>query len=185
MKIVSCILLALTWTSVFGQEVPPLPYIDWGACPFECYTYGEWEVIRPVDAYSERSVTSKITLHLKKGQRVNGITGVVVTTQSGVVRILSPIKIGYSHNDKSEDQEPKLSLKAGDIVYTLEYLGEGNQLIWYQGNIYWDDQLYSRYDSVSTESSPKTEWWVKIKDYKGHTGWTKETKAFAHKDACE
>ena len=34
------LLLALTQTPHSGA--PPMPYIDQGACPFECCTYRDW-----------------------------------------------------------------------------------------------------------------------------------------------
>ena len=121
--------------------------------------------------------------------RVQGVTGVVVTVNYGVTKILKPVKVGY----KKSGTSPELSLIAGDTIYTLHYLGEGYDLFWYRGQTY-SDQIAVPEDSIGhapysdivmAESRPKYEWWVKVKDSHGQMGWTDEATSFAHMDACE
>ncbi len=172
-----------------GQEKPPLPYYDWGACPFECCTYREWEAVKPVTAFKTRSARSSAAFQIKKGQRVQGVTGVVVTTKYGITRILKPVQIGYTSPGKS----PELSLSPGDVVYTLHYQGEASDLFWYHGKTYsdqisvpenaWGNVPY--HEVLRVESRPKYAWWVKVKNRQGMVGWSKETEAFAHMDSCE
>jgi hypothetical protein len=176
-------------STAIAQEKPPLPYYDWGACPFECCTYRTWEAVRPVIARKSRSRRSAAVFHIKRGEQVQGITGVVITSQYGVTEILKPLQIGYTKTSKS----PELSLRAGDIIYTLHYLGEAYDLFWYHGKTYsdeisvpenaWGKVPYS--DALRVKSRPKTDWWVKMKNHKGEVGWSNEVDAFAHMDACE
>ncbi len=58
---------------------PPLPYLDWGACPFECCTYREWRTVKAVTVLQERRRKSSVSFLLKPGDRVVALTGVVVT----------------------------------------------------------------------------------------------------------
>jgi hypothetical protein len=193
MKIlITTIIIALSTSLAAAQNVsdkPTLPYYDWGACPFECCTYKEWTATRNLNTYKRRSKKSLVSFRVKKGQSVRGLTGVVITTKYGITKIIKPIQIGYTPDSKS----PELSLQPGEVVYTLHYQGEAYDLFWYKGKAY-SDQISLPKDAWGTPpnsqalqiiSRPKYEWWAIIQDKDGNIGWTKETDAFAHIDACE
>ncbi len=184
------ILLSANLTAAeISTDKPTIPFFDWGACPFECCTYKEWTAKRDVNIYKDRSGKSEISFRVKSGQSVRGLTGVVITTAYGITKISKPLQIGYTADSKT----PQLSLKAGDIVYTLHYEGEGNDVFWYKGKTYSDqiaipDNAWGappNSETVKIISRPQTEWWAQVQDKDGNLGWTKETDAFAHIDACE
>lgn len=183
------LLLAGVCQVSYGQKLPPLPYMDWGACPFECCTYRGWEATREVKIYTSRKEGSKISFVLAKGELAIGVTGVVLTKSYGITKILKPVKIGYTPVSTA----PELSLKAGDFVYTLHYAGEASDFFWYRGSVYTDQILVPEIamgsspneQSIEIVSRPDYEWWVKVQNKAGRVGWTKETKVFAHMDACE
>jgi hypothetical protein len=62
------ILLLVPNFTVAGEQntKPRLPYLDWGACPFECCTYREWVAIAPIDVYKSRDEKSNVVFKLKK-----------------------------------------------------------------------------------------------------------------------
>ncbi len=191
-KIISIIVILLSAnlaTAEIDADKPTIPYFDWGACPFECCTYKEWTAQRDVNIYKDRSEKSQISFRVKNGQSVRGLTGVVITTAYGMTKIIKPLQFGYTADSKS----PLLSLKPGDVVYTLHYEGEGSDVFWYKGKTYSDqiavpDNAWGtppNSQAVKVLSRPKTEWWAQVQDMDGHVGWTKETDAFAHIDACE
>lgn len=185
---ISIALLFSCWQAR-AQEKPPLPFTDVGSCPFECCTYGDWSATKAAYVHQRASVYSPITFQIAQGQTVHAITGVVVTTQYGITKVLKPLRIGYKHGGKS----PELSLKAGDVLYTLHYSGEANDLFWYDGKTYTDqiDVPAGAFGSppnastVQVLSRPKYEWWVKVRDAKNRIGWTKDTQSFSGADACE
>src|SRR2546423_13519712 len=105
-----------------AQDIkPPLPYLDRGACPFECCTYRRWTVEADTFIYKERSIKSDIAFQVKKGQHVTGVTGIVVTLKPGKVVVKKA---------QTLDQDRKVRLKPGDIFYLLHYEGEGYSKIW-------------------------------------------------------
>jgi hypothetical protein len=169
--------LLLVSAAVGAQDKPPIPFEDVGACPFECCTYREWETTAPVVFYKERSEKSAVSYQAKAKEKVVGVTGVVVTRKYGVTKIIAPISLG-SNNE--------LSLKPGDLLYTLRYAGEGYDIFWYKGKTY-SDQISD--DSLSyawkIQSRPKYDWWVQVRNKGNIVGWTKNTRVFAHMDACE
>ena len=191
-KLITAIIIVLSTSLAAAQDdsdKPTLPYYDWGACPFECCTYKEWTATRNLNTYKRRSEKTPVSFHVKKGQSVRGLTGVVITTKYGITKIIKPIQIGYTHDSKS----PELSLQPGEVVYTLHYQGEAYDLFWYKGKAY-SDQISLPKEAWGTPpnsqalqiiSQPKYEWWAIIQDKDGNIGWTKETDAFAHIDACE
>jgi hypothetical protein len=171
--------LLFTWP-VKAQERPPLPYYDWGACPFECCTYREWETVRPIVFYKSRSKKSPEAFRVGKSTKVKALTGVVITKKYGVTKVLKPMTVTESENKNSGI----VPIKPGDIFYTLHYLGEDYDLFWFHGKVY-GAQISSPNDSILIESRPDVDWWAKIANPKGQTGWTNELGAFDHVDACE
>jgi hypothetical protein len=180
LALAGCLMTAATASP---PETPPIPYYDWGACPFECCTYREWEAEKSVTAHSERSEASARAFSVAKGEKIRAVTGVVVTTRPGIVRIRSAGKYGYS---KTGAPEPQLSLQPGETIYTLHYEGEGSYLFWYEGKTY-SDGIGEGDDNgpFDVVSQPEYVWWAKLKNTAGKVGWTKDIDAFAHVDRCE
>lgn len=170
------------------QNGPHLPYLDWGACPFECCTYREWVAEAPITVFTKRDENSEVAFRLKKDEHVQAITGVVVTRKFGVTEILKPLELGFLPGG----QKPMLSLKPTDIVYTLHYAGEGNDVFWYKGKTYMGeisvpDDAWGKApnsDTVKVHSRPVYDWWAKIRNRAGQTGWTRKTDKFRNQDAC-
>jgi hypothetical protein len=181
--IAALVLSASLALPVYGAppETPPLPFEDWGACPFECCTYQDWEAITSVSAYGSRSEKSAVVFRVTKGETVRATSGVVVTTSYGKSKVLKNLELPYG----KPDQPARLSLQAGDVVYTLHYVGEGVYLFWYKGKTYSDDVVFPDDDDLEIVSRPTSVWWVKIRDGGGKVGWTKHADAFKHVDRCE
>jgi hypothetical protein len=153
----------------FSQTLQ-LPYNDVGACPFECCTYREWVANKDTVIYKEMREGSPIAFRIKRGVTVTGITGVVITTKAGQVKAL--------RNTKLE----RISVKAGDILYTLTYLGEGYYKVWYKGEM--TTESFYEEPGMKVLSEPESIWWVKIKNRRGQVGWTKLPENFNNMDAC-
>jgi hypothetical protein len=85
------------WVASLAQEQtpnePPVPYEDIGACPFECCVYREWIANAAVTVLRERRMGSEAAFTLNKGDRVQAITGVVVTRQPGRVRFRTAVDL--------------------------------------------------------------------------------------------
>jgi hypothetical protein len=173
-----------------ANEIPKLPYYDYDACPFECCVYGNWKLNKDVTAFKNPTAKSPITFTIKKGEEVIAITGFVVTYKVGVTKVLKPIKMGYQEN--GNNNEEKLNLKPGEVIYTLHYAGEGYDLFWYKGKTYSDQISGDKLDpnpppahlSLQIISRPKADWWVKVKNHKGKIGWIKNPPYFEGSDSC-
>lgn len=158
-------------SAAFGQNSRPrIPFVDKGACPFECCTYRDWTVDKPTKVRSAMSDCAPVAFSLKAGERVKGLTGVVVTTQPGEVRVLKRTKIG------------RYTANPGDTLYLLTYIGEGFHKVWFKGQIT-EEETYdeSIFKQVSEE---KSVWWVKVRNSKGQIGWSREPDNFGNKDQC-
>lgn len=173
---------------VVAQEKPTLPHLDWGSCPFECCTYREWIATAPIKVFKSRDKNSAIAFQLHAGEKALALTGVIVTHKLGVTEITKPIEVGYL----PKGRKPMLSLKPKDVVYTLHYAGEGNDVFWYNGKTYQDQIAVpdnAMGDAPNSEtfkvlSRPEYDWWAKVRNNYGQTGWTRETKKFENQDAC-
>ncbi|WP_321149052.1 hypothetical protein [Aeromonas jandaei] len=176
-------LLLLISLYVAGASAAPkleLPYYDWGRCPFEGCTYQTWLTKQEIIARASPSPAAKVLFKVPRGQQVQGLTGVVITEKTGRINILKPITLGY--NDKNEG--PLLPMHAGEQLEIIGWVGEGAGLFWYQGKTYTLDYDHTRTE-IEYGSGPKTHWWVKIRDKKGHEGWVLESDNFAHMDRFE
>ena len=164
------LIFAASAINISAQSLPKLPFSDRGACPFECCTYRTWVARRSLPLRREMRQTSPIVFRIKRGESVEGLTGVVITAKAGVVEVLRDTKFG------------SLNLRRGSRLYTLTYLGEGFYKVWYRGKFYEEDVLGNRDFKIVSE--PKSVWWVKIKNKKGRTGWTDMSDSFDNQDAC-
>ena len=146
---------------------PALPHFDWNACPFEGCTYRQWtahEVVPVYDTWKERRHE---IARLAVGEKVNAITGVVITYRPGVIRL--------------DEDAPDASLKRGDLIMTYTYHGEGDTEACFKGKYYRffdihfsksEDGFCGRQHCEGTYVDPgKKVWWAKVKLKSGRTGW--------------
>lgn len=163
----SILFLLLTLTSHINSSdtdrKPPIPFIDVGACPFECCTYRQWTVVKRVAVF-DRPKGEKLVETLYNGDIVRGLTGEVISV---------PVSM------KADRDVPDTPIKKGDTFYVLHYDGEGYWKVWLDGKITFV------HESVMDFPKPKAEWWVKIKDSHGTVGWALSKSNFAHQDVCE
>jgi hypothetical protein len=165
------ILAGIFATATLGQNSrPPIPFVDKGACPFECCTYRDWTVDKPTAVRSTMSDRSRIAFRLRKGEKVRGVTGIVVTSQPGEMRVLKRTKIG------------RFIAKPGDRLYLLTYIGEGFHRVWFKGKISEEET----YDETKFRQirAPRSVWWVKVRNARGQIGWSREPDNFGNKDQC-
>ena len=118
------------------------------------------------------SDSAPIGFWLKAGEKVHGMTGVVITTQPGIARALKTGLLG----------EAQIPIKKGDEFYVLTNLGEGFTKVWFKGRIF-----VAEPDNNSTTAfirQPKSIWWVKIKNRAGRIGWSRQPENFGNVDQC-
>jgi hypothetical protein len=155
-------------------ETPALPYVDWGACPYEGCVYDDWIASSEVQIHHNRFENSPVEFTVGLGETVRAETGVVVTSRYGESRIHRPLDLPWRRKDTSGT----LSLRPGDVLYTLHYQGEGVYLFWFKGQTYGGEIFFPDDDDVDVLSRPVCEWWVKIRNRSGRVGWTKQGNAF-------
>jgi pentatricopeptide repeat protein len=168
-----------------GTDLPPKIYRSLGACPFECCTYRKWKTEKPVRV-QESIQSPAIVAEVPAGADVTGVTGEVH---------VEPEPYAVLENNGV--------LKAGDVVFFLDYEGEGYVSYWYKGKIKpdlgLDDGLTSYTDDECLPGRQKgacslrkmrpgkkflTEWWVKIRSSDGKEGWVLNTGQFSNVDRC-
>jgi hypothetical protein len=159
--------------SVAGDAAAPLPHVDEGACPFECCTYRTWTVETATSLHAKRDRGSAIAFSLQPGDSAAAVTGAVITTEPGLVTVLQDTLLATQAPHQAH---------AGDVLQTLHYRGEGEWLVWLDGNA----RTVSDIDGPGfrTEREPSVEWWVQIRSAAGKLGWTDQPENFGNKDAC-
>jgi hypothetical protein len=170
----------------YAQALPPIPYEDSGACPFECCVYKEWTVNEETALHEYRSNDSPVVFTVKPNEKVQGVTGVVVTTTPGEVRIDRPMTIEF-YSDRNSDPPQTILVQPGDIIYLLTYHGEGYFTAWFKGQVMNVD-VWGLEEADSNirlnRRHGKSIWWVKIKNRQGQIGWTDQSDHFGNQYGC-
>jgi hypothetical protein len=167
------------------NELPPLNYRDEGQCPFEGCIYGDWVVEKPTVIYKDIN-SVETYFGVRPGDNIKAITGVVITKTLGRVEALKDVTLTGENNEKVE-------VRAGDVLYPLNYEGEGIWKIWYKGKMVYEglDEPKTRINPQYTKENllglktiklPVYEWWVKIQNSEGLEGWTQDTENFGNND---
>lgn len=185
MLVASCrtallLLCAGILSSVFCQAVqqgaaaskampePTLPFYDWKACPFEGCVYRQWTARKPVAVYDTWKAKRRPVARISVGDRVIGLTGVVITYKPGIVRM--------------ERDLPSQGLRRGDTILTYAYRGEGSSAVWFKGRYYpWFDISFAKWPdgtgcggahcAATYIDLGKKVWWAEVKLKSGQTGW--------------
>jgi hypothetical protein len=165
----------------------PTKYVDEGACPFECCTYREWTVKTPTTLLTTPDEQSKPIGVVRTGEKVDGLTGFVVTIEPGLIEVLRP----HASKVSNKTYNPK------DLVWVYTNLGEGFFRVWFQGQMYeeeasffvhglggWDRCVEEKTCWGQRKHPPKAMWWVKVKSKSGIVGWSNKPERFGNKDAC-
>lgn len=90
--------------------------MSYNACPFECCQFGEWVAKDSVDLVDKPNGTTKVAT-IGAHEKVTALTGEVHVVPRPVL-VVYPMAEGP---------------KAGDVVWLLDYLGEGFSRFWWHG----------------------------------------------------
>jgi len=142
---------------------PNLPYVKSPSCPFEGCQYGKWKLRKPLKLYSAPDINSVAVADLKVNEKIDALSGQVITSHYGIVNVVKKTKIS------SNDNEVFL-LKPGDVLYEMSYLGEGICSVFYKGKIIeiprgWDPDKVGHIDQDSwgqLVQKRRSDWWVKV-----------------------
>jgi hypothetical protein len=157
-----------------STPAPPLPVIDYQACPFEGCTFGKWIVTHDSEIFSTWKLPRNLVASLRTGEVVTGLTGVHITYSPDRVEILSAI--------------PELGVQPGDVILRYMYRGEGFADIWVKGR--WHREYDCTFITEKTDggclrdcaakvvSVGRKDWWVRLRTSQGSIGWTKVEDQF-------
>jgi hypothetical protein len=192
------ILLAAAWMLVHGplgqspQTVvsgPRMPYVDWGACPFEGCTYREWVARRATIVRTARRRDAPVAFNLNPGDRATALTGVVVIHEPGIAEFSKEATLVNMTRSRTPQE---IHVKPGDRLYLLTYHGEGETVAWFNGRIFDHLDASTVINGVCevkpdrcagrVVKKPVCDWWVQLQRKDGAKGWTADTDAFANKD---
>jgi hypothetical protein len=164
-----------------ADEKPSNPYVARDVCPFECCTYRTWSVQGSTPLFDKPESDTQIA-HLDEGDTVEALTGNVY---------LQPKPVGVVH-DLKLDRET--TVPAGEIVFILDYMGEGYSRIFYRGKTYSTSTYFLRsrcprpngrcWGEFLTHDTARHDWWVKLRTPEGLTAWTNRLNLFGNMDAC-
>ena len=169
---------------------PPMPFEDVGACPFECCVYREWVAKGRVTIRADRRASARTAFSLGRGDRVQAITGIVVTLRPGRVQFREAVDMGAI----AGAVHSTIHVEPSDTLYLLTYRGEGETAAWFKGRLYDLVDGSEFFDARCEDNAaacngmirekPQTVWWIRLRTAKGLEGWPNEPEKFDNKDAC-
>jgi hypothetical protein len=160
--------LATAAPAATPMSTPPNPFIDKGACPFECCTYRDWTTLKPV-ALLDKPDGKTTGVSIPAKTVVHGVTGQVWSI---------PLAVPATH---AFEDSP---IKKGDTFYTLHSAGEGFWVVWFKGKTYSIDMTEPADNAYLEKASKGAKWWVQVKTRDGKTGWVLDASQFDNQDAC-
>jgi hypothetical protein len=156
------------------MPAPALPYCDRGACPFEGCVYRQWTARKPAVIYDTWKQDRRPIARLATGDKVIGVTGLVITFRPGVIRV--------------DRDLPEQDLRRGDTILTYTYRGEGSSAVWVKGRFYSEfDLSFTKWPDGSGCGGAhcaatyvdlgKKVWWAEVKLKTGQKGWVNMNQA--------
>jgi len=151
------------------MAAPALPFYDWGACPYETCAYAQsWTAHKAVTLYDTWKAGRRAIGQLAAGDRVTGVTGVVVTAKPGVIRL--------------DRDVARQNLKRGDTLLTYANRGEGYSAVWFKGRYYASfDVSFAKllngtgcggdHCAGTFVDAGNHVWWAQVKLASGQTAW--------------
>lgn len=147
---------------------PNLPFLDWGACPFETCGYREWTTKKPVAMYDTWRGDRRVIAGIPAGEKVTAITGLVITYRPGIIKL--------------DRDVPRQGLKRGQIILTYAYRGEGFSAAWVAGRYEpefdisftkWPDGTGcgGEHCAATYQDLGEKMWWAQVRTPSGQTGW--------------
>lgn len=168
--------LALAATA---PQTPPVVFVDEGACPFECCTYGTWTTRAPVRAYAADNADAAVIATIPEGTVVQAVTGHVRTRGE-------PFVVTRAEGD----------YRPGERIVVYNYLGEGVFRTWRDGRWEEADLGFSVYGGTGgtrceashcfghLERELVSKWWVQVRLPDGRHAWVDGHAGFEGQDAC-
>jgi hypothetical protein len=193
------LLLLLQIARSGAMTAPPLPYVDQGACPFECCVYRDWTAEKQFTAVKHHDApgNKERSFIVKRGERVTAMSGIVITTAAGVVRVTKPVTLEVYSKRFPKAPVEKLALAPDARLYLLTPQGEGWMSGWADGRLLESFDAASFADASVCEKSSRCdgivqkqaarEWWVKVRNSRGQFGWIlmpRSYPTFSGTDAC-
>ena len=175
------LLLASTGLTAASTPSPPaVPYTHYGACPLECCTYGPWTVEKDTDVRADRRDGARVAFRLRRGEKVEGVTGVVVTTKLGRAMVTTPTTLGNS----------ELFMREGDVLHVLHPVREGYWYVWARGQfesarIGLPRERCAGECAIRMLEPPTSVWWAQIRNGDGQEGWSRRIADFGDVDGCQ
>lgn len=142
-------------------------FIQKDACPFECCTFGHWDVVDNADVRARPRVSAPVVGRLEPGSTVQVATGEVHVV-AGLARAIGP------------PHESAASLDATQAIEILDYIGEGYSRV-RQGEVVVQVKIArtkdvctrdpnERYCWADVLREPVAEWWVMLGAESPHPG---------------
>jgi hypothetical protein len=160
--------------------LPPVPFEDAGACPFDGCLYRQWTATADVDVRAERADAAPVIFSIAAGERVNAVTGVVVTTRPGRVRFRKQVDLpsdgGAVHVEPGQDLQLLTHHRDGTLTAAVQ----GVVRTGVDGSTFMNDDCEQQPRRCVGEvvARPEYVWWVQLRDPHGRTGWTNEPQKF-------
>lgn len=178
-----------TAASLPASHQPPERYVARNVCPFECCVYRTWSVHGPATVY-EGPRGDTVVGRVDEGDTVEGLTGHVY---------LKPRAVGVRTEVRLDRNRPgsrMIRAEPGEVLFELDYVGEGFSHVWYRGDTYLvgshtfqthcprpDKECRGEYLDPD-EGAYRRDWWVNIRLPDGTVGWTNDVESFGNLDAC-
>ncbi len=173
--VLTFVVSSTTPAPALAQPAPPtgltFPREEAGVCPSACCASGRWVATAPVVAREARAADAPEVFAVARGESVEALAGVVVTSRPGRARALAAVDLAG------------VRIARGEELPVLREAGEGSYVLWARGRA-----VQSARDAGGRTfrllARPQTAWWVQLRNAQGATGWSDQPDRFGGPGRC-
>lgn len=184
-----------------AQRPPRTPFVERGACPFECCQLGQWTARDTLPVYARQQAPDTRVFMLQPGQGFVADSADFHTLALGVILVRRPLSLSDYLADEEQHPRPapaesarrtalRRPLAPGDTIYIVGEVSEVGERVWARGveatvESFWSEPEFERPDAPAVLIRPiEHEWWVHI-DAGGRLGWIQAwNRNIEGTDAC-
>lgn len=180
-------LLFFSWSPLAAQRPPSTPFVERGACPFECCQLGHWTARDTLPVFARQQAPDTRLFLLTPGQGFVADSADFHTLALGMILVRRAFSLADYLAEEERPPRPALAdsarlttlhkpLAPGDTLYLVGEVSEVGERVWTRGveatvEPFWSEPDFEKAGAPAVLIRPiEHEWWVHI-EAGGRLGW--------------
>jgi hypothetical protein len=194
-------MLFFSWSPLAAQRPPSTPFVERGACPFECCQLGHWTARDTLPVYARQQAPDAPLFLIAPGQGFVADSADFHTLALGIILVRQAFSLADYLAEEGPSPRPgpagsarrtalRNRLAPGDTIYLIGEVTETGERVWARGvedtvEAFWSEPAFEKPDAPAVMVRPiEQEWWVHV-NVGGRSGWIQAwNRRIDGTDAC-